>query len=34
VLVTEGGPVDLCGHVPVEAHDIERLMAAGPTREA
>jgi len=27
VLVTEGGPVDLCSHVLVEADDIERLMA-------
>jgi Xaa-Pro aminopeptidase len=27
ILVTESGPVDLCAHVPVEADEIERLMA-------
>jgi Xaa-Pro aminopeptidase len=29
VLVTENGPVDLCGHVPIEADEIESLMARG-----
>jgi Xaa-Pro aminopeptidase len=27
VLVTERGPVDLCAHVPIEADEIERLLA-------
>ena len=31
VLVTERGPVDLCAHVPLEADEIERLMAGKPT---
>jgi len=31
VLVTERGPVDLCGHVPLEADEIERIMAGKPT---
>jgi Xaa-Pro aminopeptidase len=30
ILVTESGPVDLCDHVPIEADEIERLMARGP----
>ena len=30
VLVTESGPVDLCQNVPIEADEIERLMARGP----
>jgi len=28
VLVTASGPVDLCRHVPIEADDVERLLAA------
>jgi len=28
VVVTENGPVDLCAHVPVEADEIESLLAA------
>ncbi len=28
ILVTETGPVDLCGHVPVEPDEIERLLAS------
>jgi Xaa-Pro aminopeptidase len=28
ILVTEQGPVDLCGHVPMDADEIERLLAA------
>jgi Xaa-Pro aminopeptidase len=31
ILVTESGPVDLAAHVPIEADEIERLMA-GPRR--
>ena len=27
ILVTENGPVDLCGHVPIEPDEIERIMA-------
>lgn len=27
VLVTADGRVDLCGHVQIEPHEIERLMA-------
>ena len=27
ILVTEGGPVDLCGHVPIDPDEIERIMA-------
>jgi Xaa-Pro aminopeptidase len=27
VLVTAQGPVDLCGHVPIEADEIESLLA-------
>ena len=27
VLVTADGPVDLCGHVPIDPDEIERLMA-------
>lgn len=29
VLVTENGPLDLCAHVPIEADEIESLMARG-----
>lgn len=29
ILVTADGPVDLCSHVPLEADEIEALMAAG-----
>ena len=29
VLVTEAGPVDLCGHVPIEPDEIESLLARG-----
>lgn len=28
ILVTEQGPVDLCSHVPMDADEIERLLAA------
>jgi Xaa-Pro aminopeptidase len=31
VLVTDRGPVDLAAHVPIEADEIERLMARRPT---
>ena len=27
ILVTEAGPVDLCGHVPIDPDEIEQLMA-------
>jgi Xaa-Pro aminopeptidase len=27
ILVTETGPVDLCGHVPIESDEIEQIMA-------
>ena len=27
ILVTENGPVDLCGHVPIVPDEIERIMA-------
>lgn len=30
VLITADGPVDLCGQVPIEPDDIERLMARPP----
>ena len=28
ILITPSGPVDLCSHVPIEADEIERLMAS------
>lgn len=28
ILITASGPVDLCSHVPIEADEIERLMAS------
>ena len=28
VLVTDKGPIDLCAHVPIEADEVERLIAA------
>ncbi len=28
VLITENGPVDLMAHIPIEADEIEELMAA------
>ncbi|MFN7691494.1 MAG: M24 family metallopeptidase, partial [Bacteroidota bacterium] len=29
ILVTENGPVNLMAHIPIEADDIERMMASG-----
>ena len=26
ILITAEGPVDLCGHVPLEADEVERLI--------
>jgi Xaa-Pro aminopeptidase len=30
ILITENGPVDLCGHVPIEPDEIEALLAQKP----
>ncbi len=32
VLLTENGPVDLMGDIPIEAEEIEALMNRGPKR--